>query len=113
MPAQPSPATAVVPGVTKNRARAYRRVITLIDELGPAKLHAEEQQTVRDAADAVLFTRDVATDPDTRRTLRELDATLDALVDGGRLLRETADRIVDAVEGCGPQTESLEVPTAA
>jgi hypothetical protein len=99
--------------MTPNRARAYGRVLTLIDDLGPAKLHPTEQQAVRDAADAVLFAIDVVTDPDARRTLKQLDRTLDGLVASGRLLRETADTILDAVEGCGPQTEPLALPAAA
>ena len=99
--------------MTPNRARAYGRVLTLIEDLGPAKLHPTEQQAVRDAADAVLFAFDVVADADARRTLKHLDHTLEALVASGRLLQETADTILDAVEGCGPQTEPLALPSAA
>ncbi len=99
--------------MTPNRARAYGRVLTLVDDLGPATLHADEQRAVRDAADAVLFAFDVVADPDVRRTLERLDALLDRLVASGRLVRETADAILDAVEMCGPQTEPLRLPAAA
>lgn len=99
--------------MTSTRARAYGRVMTLLDELGPAKLHADEQQAVRDAADAVLFTYDIATDSAAKDAIIHLESVMDRLVDGGRLLEETADTILDAVERCGPQTEPLQLPAAA
>ncbi len=99
--------------MTTNRARAYGRVMTLIDELGPAKLHADEQQTIRDAADALLFAFDVASDPDAKAALDELDQTMDRLVAAERLIPETADQLLDAVEGCGPATEPLSLPLPA
>ena len=99
--------------MTTNRARAYGRVMNLIDELGPAKLHADEQQAIRDAADALLFCVDVASDHEAKDALNHLDDVAQRLVDGERLLPETADRILDAVEACGPQTEPLALPIAA
>ena len=99
--------------MTTNRARAYGRVMTLIDELGPAKLHADEQQAVRDAADALLFTADVASDTEARAALNQLDDIMDRLVVSERLIPETSDALLDAVEACGPQTEPLALPTAA
>ena len=99
--------------MTTNRARAYGRVMTLIEELGPAKLHADEQQAVRNAADALLFTTDVASDPEAKAVLDHLDGVMDRLVENERLLPETSDRILDAVEACGPQTEPLALPAAA
>ena len=99
--------------MTANRARAYSRVLALVDGLGPAKLHAAERQTIRDAADAVLFTLDIVSDPDAAAMLRRLDVLMDRLVAGGRLLEETADDIVEAVERCGPHTEPLRLPALA
>ena len=99
--------------MTTNRARAYGRVMNLIEELGPAKLHADEQQAVRDAADALLFTTDVASDADAKAALNHLDDVMQRLVDGERLIPETSDAILDAVEACGPQTEPLALPAAA
>jgi hypothetical protein len=99
--------------MTTNRARAYGRVMSLIEQLGPAKLHADEQQAVRDAADALLFTPDVASDADARAALSRLDDVMQRLVDNERLIPETSDSILDAVEACGPQTEPLALPTAA
>ena len=99
--------------MTTNRARAYGRVMSLLDELGPAKLHAPEQQAIRDAADALLFCFDVGSDDEAKTALERLDEVMDVLVTGERLLPTTADEILDAVEGCGPQTEPLALPTAA
>ena len=99
--------------MTPNRARAYGRVLSLIDDIGSATLDAGDQQAIRDAADAVLFCFDVVSDADARRTLKDLDHVLDRLVDSGRLLGETADSILGAVEACGPQTEPLLVPAVA
>ena len=99
--------------MTTNRARAYGRVMTLIGELGPAKLHAPEQQAIRDAADALLFSFDVASDDEAKAALDHLDDVMDRLVTSERLIPESADAILDAVEACGPQTEPLALPAAA
>ncbi len=99
--------------MTTNRARAYGRVMTLVEELGPAKLHGDEQQAIRDAADALLFTIDVASDPEAKAALDHLDEVMDRLVAAERLIPETSDTILDAVEACGPQTEPLALPAAA
>ncbi len=99
--------------MTTNRARAYGRVMTLIDELGPAKLHADEQQAIRDAADALLFALDVSSNPDAKDALDNLDQLMDRLVASDRVISETADTILDAVEACGPATEPLPLPLPA
>jgi hypothetical protein len=41
--------------MTNERSQAYGRVIKLIEEVGPAKLHDLERQRIRHAADALLF----------------------------------------------------------
>ena len=84
--------------------------MTLIAELGPAKLHAAEQQAIRDAADALLFCPDIDTDNDARAALGAFRDVVARLVLTERLIQETADRVIDAVEGCGPQTERLLLP---
>ncbi|HEX8084941.1 MAG TPA: hypothetical protein VF529_11685 [Solirubrobacteraceae bacterium] len=99
--------------MTTNRARAYGHVMTLIEQLGPAKLHGDERQAIRDAADALLFTADVASDEEAKATLNHLDEVMETLVDSDRLVAETADALLDAVEACGPQTEPLALPAAA
>jgi hypothetical protein len=84
-----------------------------LDDLGPAKLHADEQQAIRDAADALLFAFDVTTDADAKAALDHLDDVMDKLVESERLIPDTAQAILDVVEACGPQTEPLALPAAA
>ena len=99
--------------MTTNRARAYGRVLTLIEELGPAKLHADEQQAIRDAADALLFTADVPSDEEAKAALNGLDDVVERLLAADRIAPETANALLDAVEACGPQTEPMALPAAA
>jgi len=48
--------------VTGERAQAYGRVVKRLDELSAGKLRPAEQQIVRDAADALFFCEDLASD---------------------------------------------------
>ncbi len=95
--------------MTADRSRAYAHVLEVLANLGPAKLHAAEQAAVRDAADALVLTRDLASDEDAKEALDALDDTLERLVESDRLLPETAEALVLAVEACGPS----QVPLAA
>ena len=95
--------------MTNHRARAYKRVTQFISELGPAKLHAEEAEAIRDAADAMLFNSTADLGDDAAVAMRRLTSILAALVGADRVLPETAERILDAVEACGPQPEELPV----
>ena len=45
------------------RARAYGRTMRSIEGIGRSKLHTEEQDTIREAADALLFCEDLEADP--------------------------------------------------
>jgi hypothetical protein len=93
--------------MTADRSRAYGHVLEVLAALGPAKLHDVEQAVVREAADALVLTRDVATDEDARAALDALDDLLDRLVDADRLEGETAEALVLAVEACGPSAVPL------
>jgi hypothetical protein len=83
--------------MTPERSRAYQHVLLLLGDLGPAKLHPGEQATVREAADALLFG-----DDDAREALDRLNDLAERLVTAERLIPETADALLDAVEACGP-----------
>jgi hypothetical protein len=72
---------------------------TLAD-IGPSKLHADEQELVREAADAQFFA-ERAVDGDVLDRVDELAATL---VDSGRLLEETAHKLLQDLEDAGPAT---------
>ena len=88
------------------RARAYTRALTTITDLATAKLHAEEQDVLRSAADALLFAT-TPYDDDVAEALRETDALIDRLVDAERLLPETGDRLVAEIEACGPELQAV------
>jgi hypothetical protein len=88
--------------MTSERSQAYGRVTKLVDDLSGSKLHASEQQTIRDAADALFFCEDLSGDPEARRALESLEVLIASLVESERFTPETADRLRADVEGCGP-----------
>jgi len=69
-----------------------------LEALGPAKLHADEQQLIRDAADEMLFSEGQSA----QDALDRVDDLAARLVQADRLLRETADQLMYDLEGCGP-----------
>ena len=79
-----------------DRSQAYGRVVKALDDLGPAKLSAPEQQVIRTAADALLF------DGDAYDELAAVEDLAQQLVDAGRLSAERARLLVDDVAACGP-----------
>jgi len=91
-------------GMTADRSRAYARVLTLLADLGPAKLHAAEQAVVREAADALVLARDLPADEEARAALDRLDDLVERLVAAERLLPETGETLLHAAEACGPPT---------
>jgi hypothetical protein len=84
--------------MNSERSQAYGRVMKTLTDLGPAKLHADEQELIRDAADTLLFTEDAGAE----KVLDSVDQLASRLVDSGRLLAETADKLLGDLEGCGP-----------
>ena len=90
--------------MTADRAHAYRRVTTLAD-LGPSKLLAEEQERIREAADRLVFARDLAMDGEAQGALLDIASLSGHLVESGRWEQERAARLVDDVWACGPAAE--------
>jgi hypothetical protein len=88
--------------VNSERAQAYGRTIKTIDDLSTSKLHSDEEQLVRDAADALLFCEDLTADPMAEQALADLYELVDRLVDSDRLAPETGGRLTADVEACGP-----------
>jgi hypothetical protein len=84
--------------MNSERAQAYGRVMKALADLGPAKLHADEQELIREAADTLLFTEDASAEP----ALDRVDQLVSGMVDSDRLLEETADRLMSDLEDCGP-----------
>jgi hypothetical protein len=87
--------------MTSNRSQAYGRVMHTLDELGPAKLHEAEVDRLREAADTLLFTEDMA-DNDARTVTRDAQSVIDHLVDSGRWTEERARRLAEDLAACGP-----------
>jgi hypothetical protein len=87
--------------MTSERSQAYGRVMRTLAELGPSKLLPSEQDRLRDAADALLFSEDPRDDA-------TLDAMADAralaahLVGAGRWSESRAAELADDLTGCGP-----------
>ena len=88
--------------MTPERARSYAHVLQLVDELGSPKLTDVEQAAVRDAADALLFSREAELDAEARDALHHLEDVMERLVAVERLLPATGEALLEAVEACGP-----------
>ncbi len=95
-------AAATLGGVNSTRAQAYGRVVKTLENLAESKLHSAELQTVREAADALFFCEDLNADPSAEQALAGLYELLDRLVESERVQVETAERLTEDVEACGP-----------
>jgi hypothetical protein len=88
--------------MNEERSQAYGRVVKAVDDLAGTKLHREEQDTIRTAADALLFCEDLNGDPAAEEALASVYELADHLVESDRLSSEGAQRLVQDVELCGP-----------
>ena len=87
--------------MTPQRSHAYGRVMRTLEDLGPAKLLAYEQDRIRHAADSMVFSGDL-TSHDARRAYQAIEELAARLVDSGRWTAERAGRLLDDVWSCGP-----------
>ena len=85
-----------------DRALAYGRVVKTLDELGPTKLLPDEQDTIRLAADALLF------EEDAYEELTRVEDLAERLVEAERWTPERAQTLVDDVAACGPLAAARE-----
>jgi len=81
------------------RTQAYGRVVKTLDDLGPAKLQAAEQELIRETADTLIF---AATIDEARASLADLDVLAEHLAGTGRWSDERTKQLVDDVLACGP-----------
>jgi hypothetical protein len=88
--------------MTRERARAYTRVIQTVEKLGASTLGSREQDVIRRAADSLIFTSDVVEDDAAGEALQEVEHLCRALVDTGRLKQTIATRIAHDLSQCGP-----------
>ena len=84
-----------------SRVRAYGRIVDVVREIGPAKLHAAETELVRAAADARLFAADLD-DEEARAALAETHTLARDLVTSQRWTSERAACLVHDIRACGP-----------
>ena len=97
--------------MTSMQAVAYRRVMKTLRGMGAAELWPAEQECVREAADALLFCRDLD-EPDLRHALAEVAVLTDDLVDAERWTPRRAQQLLDDIWECGPDA-AADVPMAA
>ena len=88
--------------MTPERARAYRRVIHTVTEVGPSKLLSGEQDRIRHALDNLIFSRDLLEDAAACEALMDMERLCRALVDSGRWEEVSATRLVGDISRCGP-----------
>lgn len=74
----------------------------MLADLSASKLHPDEQDVVREAADALFFCEDLENDPAAEQALADLYELVDRLMESERLIPETAGCLTAAVEACGP-----------
>jgi hypothetical protein len=86
--------------LTSERTQSYSRVIHTLDELGPTKLLPGEQERIRDAADALIFSERIETAAS--EAIADIDALIEHLVESGRWTAERAAELRSDLLGCGP-----------
>jgi hypothetical protein len=85
--------------MNSERTQAYGRVIRTLEDVGPTKLHADEQERIREAADTLIF---AAAAGEVLGTLEEVDALAERLVATGRWTEERVAELVQDLVACGP-----------
>jgi hypothetical protein len=88
--------------MNSERAQAYGRLMKTIRGLRGSKLHPEEEQVIRDAADALFFSEDLDRDAAAQEALSAFYELTDQLLESERVMPETAHRLTAQVEECGP-----------
>jgi hypothetical protein len=86
--------------MNSDRTQAYGRIVKTLEDLGPAKLLANEQVRIRDAADTLVFASDA--DHDVLAAVDDVRTLAEHLVESGRWTEERAAKLVDDASACGP-----------
>jgi hypothetical protein len=86
--------------MNSERTQAYGRIVKTLEDLGPAKLLAGEQERIRDAADTLIF----ASGPDDHviAAIEDVRTLAGHLAESGRWTEERAAQLVDDVTATGP-----------
>jgi hypothetical protein len=86
--------------MTSERTQAYGRIVKTLDDLGPSKLLADEQELIREAADTLIFAE--RADDHVVAALENIRALAGHLAESGRWTEERAAELVDDVSAAGP-----------
>ena len=86
--------------VDSSRSTSYMQVIRMLDAIGPAKLHDEEQAEVRSVADTLVLAPEF--DHEVGDALNRIGALRDRLVESGRFSPELGNELVLRVRACAP-----------
>jgi len=70
--------------------------------VGDSKLHHEEQEQIREAADSLLFCEDIDAGSEAKLALDGVRELSRRLAGTGRWSPDAADRLLEDVAGCGP-----------
>jgi len=92
--------------MTSERTQAYGRVVKTLEDVGPAKLLADEQERIREAADTLIF---AAGADEARAALEDAEGLAEHLVGSGRWTAERAQQLIDDLVACGPAPVSASV----
>jgi hypothetical protein len=88
--------------VNSERAQAYGQTMKTLEDLSASKLHSDEQDVIREAADALFFCEDLEDDLTAEQALATFYDLVDRLMESDRLIPETAGRLTAYLEACGP-----------
>jgi hypothetical protein len=88
--------------MTSRRAQSYGRVVETLRSTGEPKLHPEEQDQIREAADALLFCEDIDAGSEAKLALDGVRELSRRLAGTGRWSPDAADRLLEDIAGCGP-----------
>lgn len=83
------------------RSLAYQDVMQTLRDVGPSKLQPEEQERIRQAADALIFCS-ALTDQEARDALADVAALCAKLVSSGRWELVATAKLADRLKQCGP-----------
>jgi hypothetical protein len=88
--------------VTSERAKAYGRIMEIVQAEGPEALQPDERDLLREAADALLFCEDISLDDEAREALASAGDLTGTLVGDKRWDPLRAERVLQDLEACGP-----------
>jgi hypothetical protein len=88
--------------MNSDRAQAYGRLMKAVRAEGPEALEPAEQETIREAADALLFCEDLSWDDEARDGVTRVGDLAGDLVGSGRWAPDRAEQLLRDIEACGP-----------